>query len=238
MRPAKLIPPHLMAASNSSRRAHPARSRSRPLRVTVANVAPIVAVFGVIVLTVVYYVAIRRHNVQLSFKQLSDFEGHVQSAGNHSVYMVELPRRGELLLTAFSADDWGKVSERIDYVAFIYDDLDSMPAAGTWITDVANKFMTQLKPSGYGILLFPCGCIVPNIVFTRTQVRFDGYECAMLPGLVMPGESVGFVDIPVTRCKRKDTVLGFKWYETFAWKLQTAREEHGALRTFIESKGS
>lgn len=217
--------------------------------------AAIAVVLGTIVLTVVYYVAIRQQDVQLSFEQLTEFESHVQSAGNLSSYVVELPRRHgeELLVTALSASDWRKLSERrrIDFITFLYDDVDTMPPASTWLPHVAHRFSTDVVPTGYGVVLFHCGCIIPNVMFTRIQSRFDGYECVMLPGLVVPNNAVAFVNITELAgsqqppqqqqqeqlpCARRNSVLSFKWYENFAWKLQKAREEHESLRSQLSAR--
>lgn len=235
MQPAKLIPPHLLPPS-SRRRVYGSRSRSR--RATVANLAPIIAGLATIVLSVFYYIAIRRHNVQLSFKQLSEFERHVQTGGNRSVYFVELPHRDELLMS-FSPEEWQKISMRIDYVMFLYDDMDVVASPTTWIPIIIAAF-ARMTPPTYGISLFSCGCVVPNSIFTNTQTRFDGSECTMLPGFIMPEDAVAFVNISTIddQCRRREKVLSTRWYRTNAWKIPAARQEHTALRTTLTGRGT
>lgn len=235
MRPAKLIPPHLLPQSKQSR---PYAIHTRIPYARGGSVAPILAIIATVVLSVVYFVAIRTHNVQLSFKQLSEFERHVQTGGNRSVYFVELPSRDEFL-TSFTPDEWQKLSGRIDYVVFLYDDLEAVGSLNGWVPLVTAAF-SRMKPPGYGISLFACGCVVPNVIFTRTRTRFDGYECTMLPGFVIPDDAVAFVNVSMTdkRCRRRDAFLSFRWYQMNAWKLQAARKEHKALRAAFSSEAT
>lgn len=227
MRPTKKMPSLLLQAKS---RRGPNSSRSRSLRLSFATLAPLLAVLATTLLTLVYFVAIRKHNVELSFKQLSTFQRQVQPLGNLSVYFVALPRRDEFL-TMFSPDDWSKLSSRVDYVAFLYGDMNVFAPSLVWINAVTDAF-ANLTPIGYGIVLFSCGCVVPNVVFKRTHTRFDGYECTMLPGFVMRKESVAWINTSksLQRCHHRDAILSHPWYETNAWKLQKARQEHTVLR--------
>lgn len=173
--------------------------------------------------------------MELSFNQLSAFERQVQTIGNISVYFVESPRRDEFL-TTFSREDWRKLSTRIQYVAFVYDDMYNVVSAGSWLSDVNGAFEKMPLP-GYGIVLFSCGCVVPNDILTETRSRFGGFECLMLPGLVMSKEHVTFIDVkmPGDRCKRRESILSSPWYDEHSWKLQRARDEHLELRTKLSS---
>lgn len=190
---------------------------------------PILFVTAVLIVSAIYYFAIAHHNVELSFDQLSAFERQVTTIGNRSLYVVEPPRYDEIF-TTLPMHVWAKLSSRIDYVAFVYDDLYSVMNSA-WLRRVAQSF-DSTSPKGYGIVLFSCGCVVPNIVFTRTKTRFNGSECTMLPGFVVGNEAVRFLDVklPDGRCKRRDQVLRSKWYEDNVWKLEDARREHAELR--------
>lgn len=235
MQPVKLIPSHLLPPS-SRRRAYGSRSKSS--RAIVANLAPLFAGLATIVLSIFYYIAIRRHNVQLSFKQLSEFERHVQTGGNRSVYFVELPQHEELLMS-FSPEEWQKISTRIDHIVFLYDDIDVIASPAVWVPNVTAAF-ARMEPPTYGILLFSCGCIVPNTVFINTQTRFDGSECTMLPGFIIPEDAVAFINISTIddQCRRRDEVLSARWYSTNAWKIPAARKEHTTLRAKLAAQGT
>lgn len=209
---------------------------ARLYRVFVTHRVPFVFFCAVLVLSAVYFIAIQSHSIELSFDQLSAFERQVQTIGNNSVYVVEPPKRDEIF-SSLGHEDWAKVASRIDYVAFFYDDMYSIIGRGNWISLVSES-LAKLQPPGYGIVLFSCGCVIPNVIFTNTQTRFDGYECTMLPGFVMQKEHVRFieVDLPEQGCKNRDAVLAAHWYETNAWKLEDARNEHDRLRTKLLSQ--
>jgi len=204
--------------------------RNQMYKTCVAYSRLILCSFALLVSSCVYYVAIRSHTIELSFDQLSAFERQVQTIGNNSVYVVEPPKRDEIL-SSLPREDWAKLSSRIEYVAFVYDEMYSVIGSGTWIAEVST-LLSKMQPPGYGVVLFSCGCVVPNIVFTKTHIRFDGNECTMLPGFVFGKESVRFMDVklPTLRCRNRDRVLSSRWYETNAWKLEDARSEHEALR--------
>lgn len=193
---------------------------------------PLLTLLVTALITAVYYFAIQAHNVELSFDQLSAFERQVSTVGNNSLYIVEPPRHDDIL-TSLSKHDWAKLSSRIDYVIFVYDDMYASVDA-SWLHHVSDSF-GAMSPKGYGLILFSCGCIIPNIVFAATQTRFDGFECTMLPGFVIASQSVAFIDIhlPNARCNNRDAILESPWYETNAWKLDNARREHEQLTTSL-----
>lgn len=195
-----------------------------------------VCLMGVVCFSVVYFVAIQQHNVELSFDQLSMFDRQVQTVGNVSVYSAEAGKRDALLGT-LTTEDWAKVSSRIDYVAFVYGDTARGMRSAEWMRGIGGV-LDRMRPRGYGIVLFKCGCVVPNFVFTKTRTRFDGFECAVLPGFVMGKEAVRFVEVPVAEevCGKRDAVLGANWYREHSWKLEDARAEHAELRKGLEER--
>lgn len=198
------------------------------LRRLLPYAAPISVTLAIAVVTGVYYVAIRTHSVELSFDQLSAFERQVSNLGNSSLYLIEPPRRDEVM-DSLSTEDWAKVSASIDLVAFIYDDPVSFVNTA-WLAKVNHAFKS-MPFSGYGIVLFPCGCVIPNTVFVNTQVRFNGAECTMLPGFVIQNDFVAFIDTDSAKnpCRNRDIVLRSNWYETHSWKLDQAKREHNAF---------
>lgn len=189
---------------------------------------------GVVLFSIVYFIVIQQHNVELSFDQLSMFDRQVQTVGNRSVYAVEAGKR-DALLASLSTEDWAKVSSRIDYVAFVYGEVTAIMRSANWVKRIGIA-LDGMQPPGYGVVLFKCGCVVPNLIFTKTRTRFDGFECAMLPGFIMAKDSVKFVDVPIAeeKCGRRNAVLGSGWYGEHSWKLEDARAEHAELRMHLE----
>lgn len=201
------------------------------------NIGVLVTAAAVLIFTCIYFIAIRQQNVELSFDQLSAFERRVQTVGNHSIYVVEAGAKDDVLAT-LPRDDWGKVASRIDFVAFVYGEVSGMVGGVRWMEEVARVFKEGVGKA-YGIVLFECGCVVPNLVFRETKTRFQGAECMMFPGFVMGKEVVRFVKggIEDGKCLKRDTVLGGEWYNEHAWKLQDARMEHQELRKRIGRGG-
>lgn len=257
MRPTKNIPSHLLGLKHtrgpskptflSTMSLFPTWSRS-PFRRRAINTTAAFSCLGTLlttILTIIYFIAIRKHDVQLSFQQMSMLERRVHRVGNHSLYVVQLPATDEFL-TEFSADDWKKLSiSRVDFVAFIYDDMQSFVStfasspsiqSSPTVQSVLDKFQS-LRPQQLSVVLFPCGCIIPNFMFMHTDTRFDGYECQMLPGFIMPKESVAFVNLamPSGTCRTRETVLAAPWYTNYVYKLQKARDEYISLRRKLES---
>lgn len=257
MRPTKDIPSHLLGVKHlrgpsksiflSTMSLFPAWSRTpfRRGRINTTAVYSCLTILVTTILTIIYFIAIRRHDVQLSFQQMSMLERRVHRVGNHTLYVVQLPTTDEFL-TEFSADDWKKLSvSRVDFVAFIYDDMESFVSmftpslsshSATNVQDLFDKFQT-LRPHLLSIVLFPCGCIIPNFLFMHANTRFDGYECQMLPGFVMPKDAVAFVNLslPSGMCRSRDTVLSAPWYTNQVYKLQKARAEYVDLQRRLES---
>jgi hypothetical protein len=182
-----------------------------------------------VAVTGVFFMAIRRHDVNLSFDQRLTLGRHLHTFGNKTVYLAE-PSRVDMVLSRLSHDDWTKISSKIDYVAFVYDNVylpDVFPALAAALETVS--------PHGYGIALFSCGCLIHNVLLQHVSVRFDGMECAMLPGFVLETAAVRWVEAALDSgaCSSRDSILGTQWYSTHSWKLQTAREEYAGIRTHL-----
>lgn len=214
--------------SNSSRGSR--RKLDRSLSKTIVSyAAPILLAAIFLILVAVYFFAIRNHSVELSFDQLAAFERQVTNIGNRSIYIVEPPRKDEIL-SSLPREDWARISNRIDYVAFVYDDPYNI-INNAWLQKVSAAF-DIMSMKGYGIVLFSCGCVIQNLILANTKTRFNGAECTMLPGFVLSNEAVSFIDInlPGGRCKNRDKVMEGLWYQTYSWKLEDARREHDELR--------
>jgi hypothetical protein len=256
-------------------------------------------VLAVVIVTAVFYSAIRRHDVELTFDQLSEFERHVQSFGNKTVYVVN-PNRVDSVLSSLSHDDWTKVSSKIDYVAFVYDDAFSLSGSRVGVASVGeitnggaaadpaiagtmqdakrlhidnggasggsggssggdhsgnrgkpgqsdadggSSLMTLLlaslesvEPHGYGVVLFGCGCVVHNVLFQHVSTRFDGHECALLPGFIMEPSAVRWVDggSGGEMCTHgRDTMLKKPWYWQHSRQLEAARRDFSGVKQHL-----
>ncbi|CAN8071490.1 unnamed protein product [Agarophyton chilense] len=198
----------------------------------IGSAAPFLGVIALLCVTGIYYNAIRSHNVELSFDQLSAFERQLTTIGNRSIYFRDALRADDMLNT-LQRHEWAKVASNVDFVAFVYDEMYRLMSEA-WLQQV-DKVLKESKVEGYGIVLFSCGCIIPNLIFMETEMRFDGYECMMLPGFVMSHDFVHFRDIPVRRkrCRKRDAVMKANWYEDNGWKVEEARREHEELRMKI-----
>jgi hypothetical protein len=182
-----------------------------------------------LVVTGVYFAAIRRHDVNLSFDQRLTLGQHLQSFGNKTVYVVD-PSDVDPVLSRLPYDDWTKISSKIDYVAYVYDSV--------YIGDIFHSLSSALEnvsPHGYGVALFSCGCLIHNVLLQHVSVRFDGMECAMLPGFIFETSAVRWVDAEIdsNACKSRDTLLNTQWYDVHSWKLQSAREEYADIRAHL-----
>lgn len=235
MRPVKRAASYRGGNSTNLRRPQyvsPKLSRFLP-----CNFSAVITAAAVLIFTCIYFIAIRQHNVELSFDQLSAFERRVQNVGNYSIYVVEAGAKDDVLAT-LPREDWGKVANRVDFVAFVYGEVSGLIGGARWMEKVAKVFKVGMGRA-YGIVLFECGCVVPNLVFKMTKTRFQGAECMMLPGFVMDKEAVRFVKSGMEgrKCLKRDAMLGGGWYNEHAWKLQDARAEHQKLRKRIGAEG-
>lgn len=193
-----------------------------------------------ILITLVFYFTIRHHDIELSFDQLSAFERQVHSLGNRTIYSIDVSRK-DAVFSKLSNDDWAKISRKIDYVAFTYDDFNSL-TAGTTSHDQLFGTLSQelegIQPHGYGIALFSCGCLLHNIMFQHVSTRFDGMECAMLPGFVLDNDDVRWVETALQddACLNRDRLLGQPWFYAQLPKLSKARSEYSLVRKHLSEK--
>jgi hypothetical protein len=187
------------------------------------------------VVTGAFYAAIRRHDVELSFDQLSAFERHVNTFGNRTVYVVD-PLQTDPVLSTLPHEDWTKISHKIDYIAILYGDIYTVSALPPEeLVHTLGAALEKLRPHCYGIVLFSCGCLVHNVLFQHVSARFNGMECAMLPGFVFEEHAVRWVDIPESPrgCPARETVLSKPWFTLHSWSLAPARSEYSALRQHL-----
>lgn len=190
--------------------------------------------------TAVYYVAMRRHNVELSFDQLSTFERQTRVVANRTLYVSEQHRVDAAhadLAVALARDDWAKVSAKIELVAYVFDDTSAFVGNPDWSNSVAHAF-AAFDPPGLGIALFPCGCVVPNLFLRRSAARFGGLECAMLPGFVFPSQHVVWIDdAPGAHpCRGAARMHPPDWYARHEHKLGQARDDFHEMRARLIEK--
>ena len=175
-------------------------------------------------LTVVTFFSLRPRNVQLTGKQVAEYERRTQLLANSTVYIVEAGRP-EGLLSVFKPDVWARVSAGIDYVAFVYDDL-PLFLTESWMEAAETVLQTPRAARGLGIALFSCGCVLPNAYFARVSHRLGGAECALLPGWVLTAKDVHWLDVndpSITRCRRRTEMLDARGARANAKALQSIR---------------
>lgn len=196
----------------------------------------------VALVTVGCFLALREPHVELNPKQIAEYERRTQTLSNSTVYIVEV-HRPEGLLSALSPDDWARVSRGIDYVAYVYDDLpaflsdDWMSSAERILSDPASSHGARFR-SGLGILLFPCGCILPSAYFRSVSQRLGGMECLLLPGWVLPHGDVHWLADDekagtggMQTCVRQKRISAGKVVAEYAAEL-------GAIRRVLEGMRS
>lgn len=187
--------------------------------------------FAYLIVTGIFFAAIRRHDVNLSFDQRLTLGRHLQTFGNKTVYVVD-SSHVDLVLSRLPHDDWTKISSKIDYVAYVYDNI--------YIGDLFQSLsgaLESLAPHGYGVALFSCGCLIHNVLLQHVSVRFDGMECVMLPGFVFDDNAVRWVDAKLDEnaCRSRESLLSTQWYNIHSWKLQTARDEYAQIRVHLSN---
>lgn len=188
----------------------------------------------VFLVTVVMFLNLRDRHIELSPSQIAEYERRTQSLANSTVYIVEV-HRPEGLLSNLAPKDWLRVASNVDYVAFVYDDLPVF-LADDWIAKAEKILHDDEHPAahrikeGIGIVLFPCGCILPNVYFGVVEQRLGGMECVLLPGWVLPHEDVHWLPDGLDKqplCKRQKRVVGSRVVYEYATQL-------GKIRTTLE----
>lgn len=182
--------------------------------------------------TVILFFSLRPRNVQLTGKQVAEYERRTQFLANSTVYIIETGRP-EGLLSVFPPANWAKVSTGIDFVAYVYDDL-PLFLTEPWVEAAERALRAPDTPhyhraaKGIGIALFPCGCVLPNEYFTRVSQRLGGAECALLPGWVLPNRDVHWLDVPDPGnwrwCRGRADVLEKRGARANAKELQAIRK--------------
>lgn len=185
----------------------------------------------VFLLTVLAFFSLRPPHVALDARQMAEYERRTQFLANSTVYIVEVGRP-ENLLSKLPAANWQRVSRTIDFVAFVFDDL-QLFLTDNWVEQAEVALRDPSKPhasrvaNGLGVGLFPCGCVLPNEWFVRVKERLDGLECTLLPGWVLDSEDVHWLDVSdpsAKRCKRRSHALDVRAARTHAASLQAIRK--------------
>jgi hypothetical protein len=194
----------------------------------------------VFLVLLVLFLNLRSSHVELSPSQVAEYERRTQVLSNSTVYIVEV-HRPEGLLTKLSLDNWIRVSANIDLVAFVYDDLPVF-LRDDWIARAEQQLLDPALPhaqrfrAGVGIMLFPCGCILPNSYFQAIGPRLRGMECNLLPGWVLSHEDVHWMsgvdatDSGMKPCKRQKRISGSQVVADFAVELATIQQSVQKLR--------
>lgn len=185
--------------------------------------------------TVLFFLNLRGSNVELNPSQVAEYERRTQALSNSTVYIVEV-HRPEGLLSRLSPEDWGRVSAGVDYVAYVYDDLPVF-LADEWVLRAERVLKDPAQPhagrvrAGLGILMFPCGCMLPNAYFRAVPTRLGGMECLLLPGWVLPHGDVHWIPEidrdEAASCKRQRRVSASRVVAEYAAEL-------GAIRRAVE----
>lgn len=186
-------------------------------------------VIGVILtaaITGVYFLAIQEHDVELSFDQQLELERQTYRIANHSMYMAKSGSDADLI-SALAHEDWSKVSKRIEWVVFSSRmKIEDRPTV-EWTAKITSLF-AEFVPPNLGVILFPCGCVVPNAFLTTgnsNSVRFGGdMECAMLPGFVFPHKYVAWTDAKPTKNHPQHCIHSAGWFAQHETKLARARQ--------------
>jgi len=190
--------------------------------------------------TGVYFLAIQEHDVELSFDQQLELERQTYRIANHSMYMARSSATD--LISALSHEDWSKVSKRIDWVVFISISISISSGAKIeerpsveWTAKMSALF-ADFVPPNLGIILFPCGCVVPNKFVTLANVRFSGMECAMLPGFVFPHKYVAWTDAKPTKNHPAHCMHHAGWFARHEDKLEVARQGFDIFKEHVIAK--
>eukprot|EP00172_Hildenbrandia_rubra_P000785 Plantae.Rhodophyta-Hildenbrandia_rubra.ctg1443.p1 GENE.Plantae.Rhodophyta-Hildenbrandia_rubra.ctg1443~~Plantae.Rhodophyta-Hildenbrandia_rubra.ctg1443.p1 ORF type:complete len:286 (-),score=60.26 Plantae.Rhodophyta-Hildenbrandia_rubra.ctg1443:1369-2226(-) len=189
---------------------------------------------------IIFFSLLRGHHISLNSEQVAEFEKRYQVLSNSSVYIVEV-KRAEKLLSKFSVGMWNVISKDVEFVAFVYDDL-PLFLVDEWVMKAEGILKgSRRKESemGVGIVLFGCGCVVPNRLFRMVEWRLDGLECLLLPGFVLDKEDVHWIDSEVGgRCKRRKEVLRSGGLHKYAQVLMNLRGKVVEWKRAINGSGT
>lgn len=219
------------SASASSGERRRRRAGSLP-RAAVARLDLDAAFFWLLLaalVTVVIFLNLRSAHVELNASQIAEYERRTQALANSTVYIVEV-HRPEGLLSRLPPADWARVAAAVDYVAYVYDDLPAF-LADEWVSRAERALRGPRVRAGLGILMLPCGCVLPNAYFTAVPTRLGGMECLLLPGWVLPRADVHWIP-EIARdagapCKRQRRISASRVVAEYAAEL-------GAIRRAVE----
>lgn len=173
-------------------------------------------------LTAFAFVSFRDRHLSLNNAQLAEYQRRSQFLSNSTVYIVEvgLP---ETLLHALSRSDWKRISDDIDLVAFVWDDLPVF-LTDAWVRAAEAVLSNPRNPTAISLALFDCGCVIPARYFTLVEQRLAGYECLLLPGWVLDSKRVHWLHVSDSdSCKRRNAVLGSKLAKRYRRELSEIR---------------
>jgi hypothetical protein len=192
----------------------------------------------VFLVTVVSFLNLRGSHVELNPSQIAEYERRTQMLANSTVYIVEV-HRPEGLLSKLKPDDWDRVSKAVDFVAFVFDDL-AVFLADDWISRAEGILRDHSLPhgarveAGLGILMFQCGCIIPNAYFRKVATRLGGMECILLPGWVLPHQDIHWMPEmdgePKMQCKRQRRMTASRVVREYATDLAVIRRSVEKIR--------
>jgi hypothetical protein len=198
----------------------------------------------VFLVLLVCFLNLRSKHVELSPHQVAEYERRTQVLSNSTVYIAEV-HRPEGLLSTLSRDDWQRVSQNIDFVAFVYDDLPVF-LKDDWVARIEQALVNPTLPhvgrfrAGLGIMLFPCGCILQNAYFRAVEPRLRGMECNLLPGWVLPQNDVHWIDgldpedSGMPPCKRQKRISASQVVSDFASDLASIQHTLEKIRIVFE----
>lgn len=188
---------------------------------------PVLCIAVTLATTLIYYVAIRLHNVELSFEQQVSLEHQTTILANRTFYVTS---KSDDLIHTIPTSDWAKVSERIDVIAYT-----KHANSALWATKVSHA-LVSFNPPGLGVVMHPCGCVVPNELLRKTTFEFGTDMCFMLPGFVFPARHVAWVDEPPSDGKCESKMSDKDWFAKHVGKLSRARADFANLKEVMIEK--
>ena len=124
-------------------------------------------------------------------------------------------------------EDWSTISKDIDFIAFVYDDV-PLFLVDDWVLQaekVLKGHRLAYAQKGIGLVLFPCGCVIPNKLFQMVDHRLGGMECLLMPGFVLDKEDVHWIDSYAGgHCKRRKEVLQSGVLRKYGHQLMSLRK--------------
>jgi len=162
---------------------------------------PFLLLLSTLFLTALFLIALQHKDVELTFEQLTDFEKRTYTHYSNTpaslnsttptlIYVIDRPIHSESLFKSLAVEEWAIVSKEIQYVTILYESVMKM-SGDAWVNAGRHGLRNTSAPN-LSIVLFECGCFVSNLLFMNVGTRFNGNECVVLPGFVIPDEYVVF----------------------------------------------